>query len=330
MKHDVKSRYTLSSTGSSSSSSAAQRGGGGNAGGGEPRTHVQVLANSGVASFLLLVHLYRANSKPSSWRGHAKVQAQEGCVPTTGSIEGLILAGIVANYAAVAADTFSSELGILAQSEPRLITRPWVRVPRGTNGGVTAAGLAAGVLGALVIAVASTLVMPFCGASQTARLGPVGRVLMAGEKVETYRGWTLTDKLIWILAVTGWGALGSVLDSLLGAALQASVVDRRTGKIVEGAGGEKVLVSSRGKGKTAKREVVHSERNRDEALREMKAADIDGRDISALQEESRSVLVGMDWLDNNQINLLMAACMSFAGVALASWYWGIPLSSAWS
>jgi uncharacterized membrane protein len=187
------------------------------------------------------------------------------------------------------------------------------------------------VLGALIVAVASTVVMPFCGASsQTGRLGPVGRVLMAGEKLEAYRGWTLTDKLIWILAVTGWGALGSVLDSLFGAVLQASVVDRRTGKIVEGAGGEKVLVSSRGKGKTAKREVVHSERNRDEALRERKAADMDGRDIPAVQEESRSVLVGLDWLDNNQINLLMAAYMSFGGLALASWYWGIPLSRVWT
>ncbi|KAF7506849.1 hypothetical protein GJ744_011195 [Endocarpon pusillum] len=339
VKHDVKSRYTLSSTGSSSSPpySAAQRGGGGGGGGGggEPRTHVQVLANSGVASFLLLVHLYRINlTTPSSWSaGHARVQAaaeEEGCVPTTGSVQGLLLAGIVANYAAVAADTFSSELGILAGNAPRLITRPWVRVPRGTNGGVTAAGLAAGVLGALIIAVASTLVMPFCGASQTGRLGPVGRVLMAEEKVETYRGWTLTDKLIWILAVTGWGALGSVLDSLFGAILQASVVDRRTGKIVEGAGGEKVLVSSRGKGKTAKRELVHSERNRDEAMRERKGADVDGSDVSAVQEESRSVLVGMDWLDNNQINLLMAACMGFGGVALASWYWGIPLSRLWT
>ncbi|ERF68276.1 hypothetical protein EPUS_02732 [Endocarpon pusillum Z07020] len=329
LKHDVKSRYTLSSTGSGSSpsSSAARRGGGD---GGEPRTHVQVLANSGVASFLLLLHLYRTNFKHGSWSGHVKAQQEEGCVPTTGSVEGLLLAGIVANYAAVAADTFSSELGILAQNEPRLITRPWVRVPRGTNGGVTAAGLAAGVLGSLIIAVASTVVMPFCGASQTGRLGPVGRVLMAQEKAETYRGWTLTDKLIWILAVTGGGALGSVLDSLFGAILQASVVDRRTGKIVEGAGGEKVLVSSRGKGKTAKREVVHSERNRDEALRETKAADMDGRDISAVPEESRSVLTGMDWLDNNQINLLMAACMSFGSVALASWYWGIPLSRLWT
>ncbi len=286
-----------------------------------------MLANSGVASLFLLLHLYRTNLKLNSWSAHAELKQEEGeeCIPTTGSVQGLILAGIVANYAAVAADTFSSELGILARSEPRLITRPWVRVPRGTNGGVTAAGLAAGALGALVIAVASAVLMPFCAGSQTGRLGPVGRVLMAGEKVEAYRGWTLTDKLIWVLAVTGWGALGSVLDSLLGAMLQASVLDQRTGKIVEGAGGERVLVSSRGKGKTAKRELLHSEGNKDQALRDGKRADGEERDA-----QSRRVLVGRDWLDNNQINLLMAACMGFGGPVVASWYWGIPLSRLWT
>lgn len=252
------------------------------------------------------------------------------CIPTTGSTSGLILSGIVANYAAVAADTFSSELGILAKQTPRLITRPWVEVPRGTNGGVTIAGLGAGVLGAAVAAVTSVLLMPFCGGGPAAGLGPVGRVLMFGEKEELFRGWTVSDKLVWVLVVTGWGALGSVLDSVLGAVLQASVVDRRTGKIVEGAGGERVLVSA-GKTKEAKRRALHTERNKDEALKKNNAADTgDSATQPGSQEESRMVLVGSDWLDNNHINLLMAACMSFGGMAVASWYWGIPLSTIWT
>ena len=36
------------------------------------------------------------------------------------------------------------------------------------------------------------------------------------------------------------GTFGSLLDSALGGWLQASVVDVRTGKVVEGAGGQKV------------------------------------------------------------------------------------------
>jgi uncharacterized protein (TIGR00297 family) len=129
---------------------------------------------------------------------------------------------VVRNYAAVAADTFSSELGILSKSKPRLITSPTLRVvPPGTNGGVTATGLLAGVLGAFTIAVTSAILIPFCSGDAS---GPVSRVQ-------------------WILAVTAWGTLGSVLDSILGGLLQASVVDKRSGKIVEGTGGGKVCVS---------------------------------------------------------------------------------------
>jgi uncharacterized membrane protein len=116
-----------------------------------------------------------------------------------------------------------------------------------------------------------------------------------------------------------------LLDSLLGALLQASVVDRRTGKIVEGPGGERVLVSTARWGKHAKREVLHLERNNDEVLEKMRSREADHD-----HEESRTLLVGLDWLDNNQINLLMAACMGVGGMAVASWVWEIPLSSLWT
>lgn len=42
------------------------------------------------------------------------------------------------------------------------------------------------------------------------------------------------------VAITIWGGLGSVLDSALGGWFQASVIDARTGKVIEGAGGKKV------------------------------------------------------------------------------------------
>lgn len=139
-----------------------------------------------------------------------------------------MIVGIVANYAAVAADTFSSELGILSKTRPRLITT-LKEVPPGTNGGVTTAGLLAGLFGAFTIAITSVVLLPFCPEGTGEKLGLMGR------------GWSLQNKLAFVIAVTVWGALGSVLDSVLGALLQASVVDKRTGKIVEGSGGEKVF-----------------------------------------------------------------------------------------
>lgn len=311
VKADVKARLTLNNT----------NGGGA---GGETRTHVQVVANSGVASVLVLLYLYH------SWKN----KGGNTCVPTSGSIEGLFLAGIVANYAAVAADTMSSELGILAHSSPRLITRPWVQVPRGTNGGVTATGLLAAVAGAAVIALTSVLLMPFCEGG--ARLGPVGRVLMDSEDERAVRAWTGMDKLLWVLAVTVWGALGSVLDSFLGALLQASVVDRRTGKVVEGVGGGRVLVTASGVGEVEKtRLAVHQDRNKDDLLLRRKMGEQPKQkqqgqteqESGSGSEDSRKLVVGRDWLDNNQINALMAACMSLGGMGVAAWWWGIPLSS---
>lgn len=122
------------------------------------------------------------------------------------------------NYVAVAADTFSSELGILSKSKPRLITSLTLReVPPGTNGGVTAVGLAAGLFGSFLLAFTSAVSLPFCSAHGS-----------------------LKDRALWTVALTLWGGLGSVLDSVLGGLLQASVVDKRSGKVVEGSGGRKV------------------------------------------------------------------------------------------
>ena len=52
--------------------------------------------------------------------------------------------------------------------------------------------------------------------------------------------WTWQEQILWIFFVTVWGGLGSLLDSSLGGWLQASVIDNRTGKVVEGRGGRKV------------------------------------------------------------------------------------------
>lgn len=71
-------------------------------------------------------------------------------------------------------------------------------------------------MGSFIVSATSAAVLPFCAS--------------AGLK----------DRALWTIAMTVWGALGSVLDSVLGGLLQASVVDKRTGKVVEGSGGRKV------------------------------------------------------------------------------------------
>ena len=142
---------------------------------------------------------------------------------------------IHSNYAAVAADTFSSELGILSRSKPRLLTSwDFHKVPPGTNGGITFWGTAAGFLGASTIAFTSLVILPFCPVG-------TGMLLSASQPgLEGGTGWGLREKLAWVVAVTVWGGMGSLLDSALGGWFQASVVDARSGKVVEGNGGAKV------------------------------------------------------------------------------------------
>ncbi|KAF2002863.1 UMP1-domain-containing protein [Amniculicola lignicola CBS 123094] len=275
VKHDIKAKLTQSATGTS--------------GGEGARNHVQVLANSGIASVLILLHTWKLQKYG--------LYSKEGLCWQHGSDIAII--GIVANYAAVAADTFSSELGILSTTKPRLITAPWRVVPPGTNGGVTLTGLGAGLLGAFILAGTSTVLVPFC------------------------KDWTFSDKAQYTLAMTLAGFSGTILDSLLGAIFQASVIDTHSGKVVEGEGGRKVLVHSNhplhlkqtavlrsgvssyeeGKGAIAKTSGLEKPTG---ALKRTQEAGGPGTEVTSEHHESRKIEVGYDLLDNNAVNLLMA------------------------
>lgn len=237
----------------------------------------------------------------------------------------LLVVGIIANYAAVAADTFSSELGILSKTAPRLITSLTFRkVPPGTNGGVTLVGLAAGLFGSMIIVVASIVFLPFCNEYTAGKAG-------GGAP------WTQPQRSALMYGLTLWGALGSVLDSFLGAVLQRSVRDVRSGKIVEGEGGVRVLISPSGKSAL---DFKRSDINDAVDKAASSAVDVneggaDGYESKKKQRKasfgdekpSRVVEAGWDVLDNNGVNLLMAFTMSLGAMIIASWYWGEPLGS---
>lgn len=228
----MKARLTLSSSGSS--------------GGEGARTHVQVLANSVVASVLILLHYWqvrRARASQECWPyGQNLLVVGILRYGESNTVVRVLVTQCLSNYAAAAADTFSSELGILSQSKPRLLTSWNLRqVPAGTNGGVTLLGTMAGFLGAFIIALTSVTLLPFCPIDQSAS----SRLLDARKTgLEGGSGWSLKEKVLLLLCITAWGGLGSLLDSALGGWFQASVVDTRTGKVVEGTGGKKVIHSA--------------------------------------------------------------------------------------
>ncbi|KAI0017708.1 integral membrane protein DUF92-domain-containing protein [Xylariomycetidae sp. FL0641] len=316
IKKDVKAGMTLHAQG---------------AGGGEgPRTHVQVLANSLMSTVLTLLHAWQLR--------HRLATAEDGTMPGGAfcySWPGdVLVVGIIANYAAVCADTLSSELGILSRTEPRLITSLSLRkVPRGTNGGVTAWGLVAGLIGSMIIVGASLMFIPFCGEETKGKVG-------GGNP------WPSSERARFAMGLAVWGATGSLLDSFLGGWLQRSVRDVRTGKIVEGEGGTKVMVSSpsdpnsvefkktasleakalHGEGAAAV-ERTQSPSGDDSAQNPYDPEDKHRQSNFGDHKPTRVVETGHDLLDNNDVNFLMAFTMSTGAMAIAASYWGIPLSS---
>ncbi|KAH7148852.1 integral membrane protein DUF92-domain-containing protein [Dactylonectria macrodidyma] len=319
IKEDVKSHLTMGSKGT---------------GGGEgPRSHVQVLANSLMASVLTILHANQLRARAAALT-NPDVPDPEGtlCFSWGGD---LLVVGIIANYAAVAADTFSSELGILSKSEPRLVTSLTLRkVPRGTNGGVTLVGLGAGLLGSMIIVTASMVFLPSCNSESAAQPG-------GGSP------WTVLERRQFMGFMVIWGALGSLLDSFLGGLFQRSVKDVRSGKIVEGEGGNRVLVAeeevaAHSKRRTAiKAAILHGEgAGAAEKMSGSAIVDDDEPDADVYdpknkhrkpsfgnERPSRVVESGWDLLDNNDVNFLMAVTMSVGGMAVVSWCWGVPIDS---
>jgi uncharacterized protein (TIGR00297 family) len=125
----------------------------------------QVLANGGIASIFAGLHFFFPQA---SWTWVA----------------------FAASLAAVNADTWATELGVLNPSMPRLITT-WKPVERGTSGAISVYGVLAAAGGAALIAVLAGLVRPMGNFWMAAAVASLG------------------------------GFLGALFDSLLGATIQA-------------------------------------------------------------------------------------------------------------
>ena len=133
----------------------------------------QALANGGLGAALAVVH---------------------GQTP-----DPLVFAVFLGVMATVNADTWATELGVLSQLPPRLITTGQEVAP-GTSGGMTRLGLWSSVAGALLIGTMATA------------LTQIG-FLLSGQS------WSLKAISYPLIAVVG-GVTGSLFDSLLGATLQ--------------------------------------------------------------------------------------------------------------
>ena len=142
----------------------------------------------------------------------------------------------VAFFACCAGDTWASELGILSKSLPRLITKPWKKVPPGTNGGVSLVGLLASAAGGTVMGLVHGIFVP----SGIATLLP----FFMSSSI-TYSQFTREVLVLTFVGFMG-GLGGSLLDSLLGATIQATYYDQETRRIAKKAGPATIRVGGLG------------------------------------------------------------------------------------
>ncbi len=131
---------------------------------GGQRDEMQVLSNGGIAGLFVLLHvIFPGAAWP--WIGFAGA------------------------LAAVNADTWATELGVLNPGKPRLITALRTQVDKGTSGAISLVGTLASLLAAALIGVLAAIILPVSGALA--------------------------------VSVAFAGLIGSLVDSLLGATVQA-------------------------------------------------------------------------------------------------------------
>ena len=133
---------------------------------GSRRDAMQVFGNGGLAALFAALHFFFPNAL-WPWLGFA------------------------AALAAVNADTWATELGVLNPSQPRLITNLKLKVEKGTSGGISPIGTLASLAGAALIGVLTGIFSP-------------------------------ADNFLSIFVlITLAGLLGALFDSVLGATVQA-------------------------------------------------------------------------------------------------------------
>jgi uncharacterized protein (TIGR00297 family) len=130
---------------------------------GHKRDAGQVFGNGGIATFFAALNYFYPN-EPWVWVGFA------------------------ASLAAVNADTWATELGVLNPNPPRMITDLTKVVEKGTSGGISLVGTLASLAGSALIAFLASL---------------------------------LTDNWSLFLLIAASGLAGSLFDSLLGGTVQA-------------------------------------------------------------------------------------------------------------
>ncbi len=175
----------------------------------------QVLANGGFAAVFAVGHFLTIGISPTS------------------SV--ILYAGLVGAIATANADTWATELGVLNHSGPRLITNLSRQVAPGVSGGVSLVGTLAAIAGSLVIGLLFGLLSLLDALGLTSLYIHTDWIGLAGAGIQTF-----------IVVATMSGTIGALIDSWLGATIQASYLSADKSNLTERAfeadGSRNVLV----------------------------------------------------------------------------------------
>ena len=161
---------------------------------GGPRDAAQVLANGGVATACIVV-----------W-----------ALVDHGSATSLWFIAFAGAYAAATADTWGTEIGTLAPDAPRSVVTG-APIATGLSGGVTPAGTAAEIAGAVLIAVLTPVALVLALPANNATIALPVSPFFAGL---ADRSPFAAFALLTIVPVFAGGFAGAWIDSLLGETLQ--------------------------------------------------------------------------------------------------------------
>lgn len=184
----------------------------------------QVVSNCGVVTLLCIgtIATVGHGEFPVDFL-HVSLNLSLSGIPALGlSSPGSLLASyihlsILGAAACCSADTFASEIAPLFSKQlPVLITKPWLRVPIGTNGGVTILGFFFSILGGAFQGLVHFIFTVFLCSSPTIP-------------------YSLLITTQWPLIPFGMfaGFMGSSIDSFLGATVQFSGIVSTTNQITE-------------------------------------------------------------------------------------------------